>query len=139
MKKYYYLLFYEIYKFFKSTSDHGWSAWKAFVIISCAQALLIVEIDVWCDIIFREKNIQFLNTYIIVIPLSIILAVVNYYPLLYNEHWRQYEDEFNSYSKQKRSLIGLFVFLFLTVIVMGLIFAFYQMSLIDWSKYRHLK
>ena len=136
MKKAYYLLFYKIYSFFKSISDDGWADWKSYVIIGGSQGLLIVEFYVWCDIIFKNRNIEFSNPYKVVIPLAIFIAVINYYIFLQDDKWREYEEEFKNYTKKKSSIVGWLSFLFLIGVLSSLVFAFYQMSLIDWSKYR---
>jgi hypothetical protein len=133
MRKLYYLLFYKVSSFFKHASDDGLADWKAIVIIGGAQVLLLVELMVWWTVI-TKIGIGISKYWIIVTGLFI--AISNYYIFLYKERWTEYEEEFKNYSKQKSILISWIVFLFLIGIIASLIFAFYQMSLIDWSKYK---
>lgn len=135
MKRAYYFIFYKIYSFFKSISDDGWADWKAFVIIGSSQMLLFIELLIWYTIIFRT-SININKPKYIVIPITIFLAIANYYILLHKERWREYENEFKTHSKTKSLLAGWVVFLVLACVLGSLIFAFYQMSLIDWKKYR---
>lgn len=135
-KNAYYLLFYTLYRLFKSLSEDGWEAWKALIVISGLQGLLIVEFYTWCDIIFKNNNLEFSSPRIVITLLAIVITVFNYYALLHHGRWKKYEEEFKHYSDEKNKVINLSVFLFIIIVLGSLIFAFYQMSLIDWSKYR---
>lgn len=134
MKKIYYLLFYKIYKFFKSISDDGWADWKAFVIIGAAEMILCVELLVWWTIV--TKTGVKISKYWLAVPTGLFISVFNYYLFLHHDSWKTYEEEFKSYSRTKSIILGWIIFLILSTIIVSLIFAFYQMSLIDWSRYR---
>jgi len=136
IKKVYSLFFYKLYCLFKSQSEDGWEDWKALVVIGGLQGLLIIEFYTWCDIIFKNNNIEFSSPRIVIALIAIIITAFNYYVLLYQDRWRQYEEEFKQYSDEKNKAINLLVFFFILLDLGSLIFAYYQMSLIDWSKYR---
>lgn len=133
LKKALYLLFYKIYHFWESVSDDNWSDWKTLVVIGKIQILLLTEFYVWWTII-TKKDVDF-SKYWLIIPVFTI-AILNYYYFLHNNQWKDYEQEFRQYSKVRSKFLGWLVFLFLIGVLGSLIFAFYQMSLIDWSKYR---
>ena len=64
------------------------------------------------------------------------MRIFNYYVFLHYSGWKEHEAEFKGYSKQKNLVINLAVFCVVFGTLALLIFTFYQMSLIDWSKYR---
>ncbi len=133
MKKAYYLLFYKLYSFFKSISDDGFADWKALIIVSGSQVILIIELLVWWALL--TKSFADFSKYWLIIPVFSI-TILNYYIFLEKDRWKAYAKEFKQYPKRKSKVIGWLVFVFLLSILSSLIFAFYQMSLIDWSKYR---
>lgn len=133
MKKVYYLLFYKLSNFFKAISDDNWEKPKAFIVVDTICALLIVEFLVWWTLIFKS-NVNFSKLWFI-IP-TLIIVTLNYNFLMSRNNWDNYEAEFKSYSTRKNRIINLSVLMFILLVIGSLIFAFYQMSLIDWSKYR---
>jgi heme/copper-type cytochrome/quinol oxidase subunit 4 len=133
MKKIYYLIFYKLYCFWKAVSDDNWSDWKALIIMGKAQIILLLECYIWWTVI-TKKGFDFPNYWLIIPVFSIV--IVNYYLLLNNGRWKEYEEEFKQYPKTKSRIAGWLVFLFLLGVLVSLILAFYQMSLINWSKYR---
>ena len=135
MKKIYYLLFYKLYRFWKAISDDGWSDWKALIVIEGINVFIILSIDIFIKVLFKFGFILELPKLTFIILFAII-SVLHYYAFLHDDRWREYEEEFESYSSFKNKIINLSVLGFILIVVGVLIFAFYQMSLIDWSKYR---
>ena len=133
MKKLYYLLFYKLYRFWKTVSDDNWSDWKSSLVISCIEMLLIIELIIWWTI---ATKIIIEVPKVLLAVIAILITIVNNNIFFSNDRWRNYEIKFKSYSKQKSKLSGWLVFLFLIGVLGSFIFAFYQMSLIDWSRYR---
>jgi len=133
MKKLYYLLFYKIYNFFNSLSEDGWEKWKALVVIGVAEMLLFVELIVWWTVT-TKVGVNISKFWII--GLGLVIAGFNYYFFLHHNQWEEYESEFKQLPKNKNRLAGWLTFLALLFVLGSIIFAFYQMSLIDWSKYR---
>lgn len=134
MRKAYYLLFYQLYQFFKSVSDDGFADWKAGLVVQTLQIFVLLIIAIQIELISKINVIPGGDPKIWAIPLAIVLAIFNYYVFLHHKGWKLYEDEFKQYSKQKNRFINLTVFCFVFGILSLLIFTFYQMSLIDWSK-----
>jgi hypothetical protein len=133
MKKAYFLLFYKLSHFFKAVSDDNWEKPKAFIVIDALCVLLLIELLVWWTL--ASKSIVNASKFWLIIPVLIIVTL-NYNFLMSSDNWKTYEEEFKSYSSRKNSIINFSVFLFIILVLGSLIFAFYQMSLIDWSKYR---
>jgi hypothetical protein len=55
---------------------------------------------------------------------------------VYLDVWKDYIKEFDQLPKRKNKIGGWVVFGVLMLIIANMVFAFYQMSLIDWSQYR---
>lgn len=134
IKKAYYLLFYKVYRFWEAISYDSWSDWKAYVIISCTEMLFLVELIVWWSV---ATKMSFDVSKVWLTVIGLIISIINYNLFLSNDRWKEYEAEFKNYSKQKSRIAGWLSFMFLVGVLSSLIFAFYQMSLIDWSKYRY--
>lgn len=137
IKKTYYLLFYKLYRFFKSISDDGFADWKAGLVIQTLQIFILLITAIQIELIGKINIIPNGDPKIWSVPLAIAFAIFNYYIFLNYKGWKVYEYEFKRYSKQKNRMINLIVFCFVFGILAILIFTFYQMSLIDWNKYRY--
>lgn len=135
IKKAYYLLFYKIYCFFKYMSDDTWKEWKALLVLCVAEGYTFLTIDVWINIIFKRSIFLNISKEALVL-LVVIITFLNYYLTLHHQKWKKYEMEFTQYSKLKSRVISWLVCFILFGILGALILSFYQMSLIDWSKYR---
>ena len=133
LKKAYYLLFYKIQRFFEGISDDGWSEWKALLVVSVTQILLITELLIW--IVILNKWMLDIHKYWIGL-IGFLITFVNYHLLFHMNIRIKYEEEFKYYSKKKNKMISWLSFLFLVAVLGSLIFAFYRMSFIDWSMYR---
>lgn len=136
MKKAYYLLFYKLYRFFKTISEDGFADWKAGLIIQTLQYFILFIIIGQIELISKNDVIPSGDPKIWAVPLGIILAIFNYYVFLHYRGWKAYEDEFKMYSKQKNRIINFFVFCVVFGILSILIFTYYEYSQVDWSKYR---
>jgi hypothetical protein len=95
--------------------------------------LLIIELIIWWTI---ATKIIIEVPKVLLAVIAILITIVNNNIFFSNDRWRNYEIKFKSYSKQKSKIAGWLVFLFLIGVLGSFIFSFYQMSLIDWSRYR---
>jgi hypothetical protein len=136
MKKAYYLLYYKLYRLFKSIYDDGLADWKAGVIIQTLQIFILLIIYGQILVVSKKNIIPNVNPKLWAIPLAIFFALINYYIFLEKKFWKVYEGEFKRYSKNENLIINLSVFCFCFGILSILIITYYQISLIDWSKYR---
>ncbi len=135
LKKAYCYLFYKFYKLFE-TSPFKWSSeWKTSFCISILEAMLVMTFDGYYTIV-TKKEVFSGNP----LPMAIVLIAVvygfNYYVFHHNDRWREYVKEFNKWSKKKNSIGSLIALLVVLLIITNLIFVYYLMSQIDWSKYR---
>jgi hypothetical protein len=135
IQKAYFHFFYRLCCLFKSISDDGWEEWKALLIVGVTTSFILINIDLYIKILFKVGFILELPKFAFGV-LFLIIALFHYLILLHNDGWKQYEVEFKQYSKEKNRAIDLLFFFFVLFILGNLIFAFYQLSLIDWTKYR---
>jgi len=135
-KKAYYLLFYKLYQFFKSLSEDSFEEWKAGLVIQTLQIFILAIIWLQITIITKNDIIPNTNPKIWIIPLALIIAILNYHVFLGKKLWKNYEMEFKNYSKKKNRVINFIVLFIIFGIFALLILSYYQLSQIDWSKYR---
>ena len=136
MKKAYYLLFYKLYSFLKSINEEGWEVWRALAMFCLVQVLVISQIYIWVQILFKESAFDIPYAKFTLFILCLLLSILNHQAILRNDRWRQYAAEFQQYSKRKKYITSWLTFLFILVVLGGLIAAFWVMSTIDWSPYR---
>lgn len=139
IKKSYYYFFYKIYCSIEYTSELSGgkflTLFKAGVVMIALEIWILISIGAYYAIykkIFLELS---LSMPIIYIPLLIIVAF-NYFTLDYKDNWKKYNTEFANYPKKKNRIGGWIVFGIIVLIIANLIYSFYLMSEIDWSKYR---
>ena len=116
--------------------ENSFEEWKAGLVIQTLQ--LIVLGIIWLQITIITKNdiIPNINPKIWAIPLALIIAILNYHVFLGKKLWKNYEMEFKNYSKKKNRVINFIVLFIIFGIFALLILSYYQLSQIDWSKYR---
>lgn len=133
IKQAYFFLFYKMYKWI---GEDNWSAdWKASLSIDVLIYFIIVEIFIYYKIYFnRFIHLGENNTDIII--LLILVSVPNYFIFHHRDQWKEIVKNFDNLPKKKKLIGGWIVFGVVLLIFANLFFAFYQMSLINWSKYR---
>jgi len=135
IKKAYYLLFYKIYRFYKSMEDDGFADWKAKLFIEILHIFILTIIVGQIQLITKWRIIPNEIPKIWIIP--ILLIIVNFTDKFFSfEKWKNYEEEFRSYSRQKNRLINFIVFCIIFGTLLLLIFTFYLYSKVDWTKYK---
>lgn len=130
------MVFYKIHLFLASTNKDGWEDWRALALVHMFQIMILIESGVWYTVISKNTLLGFAYAKLVLILIAMSLMFFNYYTTLRNNKWKKYAVVFEAYSKRKKIITGWGVFLFLIAVIASLVFAFYQMSLIDWSKYR---
>lgn len=139
IKKSYYYFFYKIYHSIWYTSN----AFGGESLISSKTSLVILALETWGLFSLTNYYTIYTKTFteltismpVVYIP-CIILFVFNYFTIHYKDKWKQYNNEFDNYSKRKNRIAGWIVFGIILLIISNLIYSFYLMSEIDWSKYR---
>ncbi|MBO9675175.1 MAG: hypothetical protein J7577_17140 [Sphingobacteriaceae bacterium] len=136
MRKAYNYFFYKLYKFWDLVSTPKFiSDWKAELTIDILEIFLGLSIIVYYTVITKEW-IDFGNEKYIIIVYLLFVAVPNYFIFHHRNQWKQIVHEFDQWPKKKNKIGGMIVFIIILAVVGNLIFAFYQMSLVDWSQYR---
>jgi hypothetical protein len=133
MKRKYYLLFFKLTQFFKAISDDSWEKSKALIVINALCVLFLIELMVWWTLAF--KSIVNISKFWLIIPV-LIIVVLNYNFLMSNDNWNNYENQFKNLPNSKNRIINLSVIVIILLMLGSLIFAFYQMSMVDWCNYR---
>ena len=134
IRKIYYLFFYKFYCLFISLSKDGWEEWKAYITMNFFGILILVELLVWWTVIF--KMIVSIPKYWFAVPVSLLIVFLNYNFFMHNRRWKQYENEFKSYSKRRNYFINFFTILVVAFVLGSLLFSFNKLSKIDWHQYQ---
>jgi hypothetical protein len=71
-----------------------------------------------------------------ILILVMLVSVPNYFIFHHRDQWKDIVKEFDKLPKRKNKIGGWIVFGVVLLIISNMVFAFYQMSLIDWSPYR---
>lgn len=139
IKKSYYYFFYKIYRSIEYTSELSGgkflTLFKAGAVMIALEIWILISLSAYYAIYtktFIELSISMPIAYI---PLIIIIAF-NYLTFDYKDNWKKYNGEFANYSKRKNRIGGWIVFGIILLIISNLIYAFYLMGEVDWSKYR---
>lgn len=139
IKKSYYYFFYKIYHSIWYTSN----AFGGESLISYKAGLVMLALETWLLFSFAIYYVVYTKTYIeltISMPIAyiplIIIFVFNYFTIHYKDNWKKYNFEFDNYSKRKNRIGGWIVYGIVVFIISNLIYSFYLMSEVDWSKYR---
>lgn len=135
MKRAYYYLFYKLYKWYEKGPSVWWSDWKAGISIIALEIWLVASLFIYYKIFFnRYAHLSDSGWELIICALLIIIP--NYWVFVHTDKWKDYVQEFDQLPKRTNKIGGWIVFGVVLLIIANLVFAFYQMSLIDWSKYR---
>ncbi|KPE48943.1 hypothetical protein [Chryseobacterium indologenes] len=139
LKKKYYYLFYKIYRFIESISESNggkfWSDWKASLVLDCLIYFLLISLFIYYNIFINPyANLDESNIDIFVVV--VIVALFNYFVFHHRDQWKKIVVEYDKLAKKKNKIGSWIVIGVITMIIVNLIYAFYLMSQIDWSKYR---
>ncbi|WP_124019594.1 hypothetical protein [Flavobacterium sp. HTF] len=139
IKKSYYYFFYKIYRSIEYSSGLSGgkflTSFKASAVMITLEIWLLISLSAYYSIYkktFIELSISMPIAYI---PLIIVIAF-NYLTIEYKDNWKKYNIEFANYSKNKNQIGGWIVFGIILLIISNLIYSFYLMGEVDWSKYR---
>jgi len=136
VKKAYYYVFYKLYKFWEAISaPKFWSNWKASLSIDILEIFLALSAIVYYAVFTRTiLNID-IKKPVVLAPFAAIV-VINYFIFHHHDQWKDIIVEFDQWEKRKNRIGGCVIGIVAVAIIANLIFAFYIMSKIDWSKYR---
>lgn len=127
----YYYLYYRIYKFGKKLSDDAINEWKPVITISLLEVFVIIQGFLWLSVI--KKQVYQFATFPFYI-FTIGLVAFNYFIFQNKNSWKKYRHKFDNLSRVQSFRGGVLILLIITIILIGLIYAFYQFSLVDWHR-----
>lgn len=139
IKKCYYYFFYKIYHsiWYTSNAFGGESliSYKAGGVMLALEAWVLFSIGAYYAIYTKTFNELSILMPVVYIP-ALLVFMFNYFTIHYKNNWKKYNFEFDNYSKRKNRIGGWIVFGIILLIMANLIYSFYLLSEIDWSKYR---
>ena len=134
----YYYCFYKLYKHYEKGPSVWLSDWKASLTLDVLVFFTFYAALLYYNI-FVDRNFNFDTKYtklIFAILYIVCIALPNYFLFNHNNQWKRIIDRYDQLPKQKNLIGGWIVFVLVVLIIANLIFAYYLMSLIDWSQYR---
>lgn len=132
MKSYYYF-FYKIYCFWENAPFKFWSHFKTGLTIIFLEIWLLLSLFIYYNI-FVDKYYH-LNRNLFLI-LSLALIIFNFLFFSLSDKWKDYNTEFDKLPKNRNTIGGIIVWSIILLIIGNLIYSFYLMNQIDWSRYR---
>ena len=135
MKTAYYYYYYSVYRFFMTGSDDSVNDWKAMGVIQILQSIFILSIITLILAIRKYSGLP-QRPVLIVFPIEIGLAVINYYSFLHLRKWKKYEATFKAYSKKTVILGRIGVLLSTLLIIAFFVFSLNIYKNINWNQYR---
>lgn len=139
IKRYYHYFYYRIYRFIEYTSEQMGgkflTEFKAGITVIAFEIWSLLSIYNYYTIITKENlHLSFKKT-LIYIPL-IIIILLKWQNFSSKEQWFSYHQQFDALPKKVNKKGGWIVFGITVFIILNLVFSFYLMMQIDWSKYR---
>ena len=135
IKKAYYYLFYKMYKFSEAAPSRWLSDWKAELAIDILEGLLSFSLFVYYTV-HIDRHFKMPENYKIIGLYIIIIGLPNYFIFHHRDQWKGYVHKFDLLPKWKNRLGGWIIFVVVLLIISNLVFAFYEMSQIDWKAYK---
>ena len=113
------------------------SEWKASLAMDIFIGLIALIIIIYYKI-FINRYISFENDNLRLYVYTkgfFTIVLPHYYIFNYKDKWKVIILEYDKLSKKKNIIGGWVVFVFIILLIFMLIYGFYLMSNIDWSKY----
>ncbi|MGJ1438719.1 hypothetical protein [Sphingobacterium siyangense] len=136
LKRAYYYLFYSFYRFWEKTSCLKFlSDWKSVVCIGTLEIWFILSLGIYYTVITKDVTDLSFKMPIVFVPF-LIIVLTKYFVFVHTDVWKDYVKEFDKLPKEQNRKGSWIVFAIVVFVISNLIFSFYLMSQIDWSKYR---
>lgn len=135
VKKAYYYLFYQLYKWYEKGPSVWWSDWKASLSIDVLLFFLLFSGIIYYDV-FIDRSFELGDDNTVVLFFILVISIPNYFIFHHRDQWKDIVKEFDQLPKRTNKIGGWIVFGVVMLIITNMVFAFYQMSLVDWSQYR---
>ncbi|NGF77078.1 hypothetical protein G5B10_14410 [Fluviicola sp. SGL-29] len=124
VKKAYYYLFYQLYKWYEKGPSVWWSEWKASLTLIVLEIWLISSLLLYYKV-FLAPNADIVGSQLTWGILVLLLALIDYFIFHYNDQWKEIVLEFDELPKNKSKKGGWLVFGFVSLIALNFIFSFY--------------
>ena len=108
---------------------------KASLVMLTLETWILLSLGAYY-VVYTKKFVELSITMPIAYVPAVIIFIFNYIALHYKDRWKQFNTEFDNYSNRISRIGSWIVFGVVVLIISNLIYSFYLMSLIDWSKYR---
>ncbi len=137
IKKGYYYFFYKIYNSIEYTSELSGGKFLS----TFKTSIVMIALEFWFAIsilnyynIFINRNLHFSKT--VYIGIALILSLISYITIDYNDTWKRYKKEFDDLPDSKSKIGTVIVFGIIIFVIANFIYSLYLMSQIDWSQYQ---
>lgn len=139
IKRYYQYFYYKIYRFIEYTSEQMGgkflTEFKAGITVIAFEIWSLLSIYNYYTIITKQNLHLSFKTPLIYIPF-IVIILLKWKNFSSKEQWFSYHQQFDALPTEVNKKGGWIVFGITVFIILNLIFSFYLMMQIDWSKYR---
>ena len=128
-------MFYKLFKWYERGPSIWWSDGKAVLSIDVLCVFIGISIvtyyTIFIDRYFRVGDGKFfLMGYIF------LIATPNYFIFNHRNRWKYIVKEFEKLPKRKNEIGGWIILGVILLIITNMVYAFFLMSQIDWSRYR---
>ncbi len=131
----YFYLFYQLFKWYEKGPSIWWSDWKANITVDILIYFLFLPIFIYYKI-YINPYVHLSGSYVEVIIIGLSICVPNYLIFHHRNQWKKIVEKFDKLPSHSNKIGGWITFFVVLGIFFNMVFAFYQMSLIDWSPYR---
>jgi hypothetical protein len=104
--------FWRLREFFRAVHDDGYSEWKAFAVICCAQICGITGLVFGIFVVLKRpvKLPAEVSPWAFAIILSSVVVAANHYLLRLDTSWAQFKAEFEAYSARSQMVGSVLTF-----------------------------
>ena len=135
LKDFYYYLFYKFYKVTSTGAIKSLASWYASLGIIALEIFTLLSIYNYYAVFFDRHAQLELVSFKVLFPL-ILISIINYLAFDKSDRWEDYVEDFNKWPAEKNAKGNIIVISLVVLVISNLVFSFYLMSQIDWSKYK---
>ena len=123
LKKYYYLVFYELYCFYQKGPSVWLSEWKANASMGILFLFFISSVLFYYRVFIDHKS--FVGERGELVVLAVIITTINYFIFNHKNRWKLIVNGFRNSGKKKDRIRGGVVFIIILIIMLNLVFSYY--------------
>ena len=101
--------FWELRRILNAFAGDSWLDFRAMALLVCTQVALLLSLFGTASILTRSSLLppQGLASAFFGLVLAATVSALNYYGIQYKDRWKQFESEFDGYSKSRKAIGGL--------------------------------